>query len=228
MNTTEHAIRLAARRGELSSLLEDESIKTLVRELATNRDSDGRTLLYDAVVGGDVRACQYILDLRNDENTSASDVNMRDDGNWSPLMSACSSNKPDVAAWLLEEGATLDECYRDVFLAASKGDERLMRMLEAPLPGGLDVGKLRDAHGATLLHRAVGAGNERVIAWLVSKMGDDEERRRLVEDVKDGAGSTVMDVLAEAWHADERERVRRVLCRAEHPAGDRSPREQQV
>jgi hypothetical protein len=77
------SVREAARRGELGKLLDSSCFPVdVVRRLATSRDSDGRTLLFDAVVGGNVDDVRRVMAMRDDRNATASDVNMRDDGGY--------------------------------------------------------------------------------------------------------------------------------------------------
>lgn len=204
------SVREAARRGELGKLLDEiqPTLEVRVRRLATTKDSDGRTLLYDAVVGGNVDDCRRVLDMRDERGATASDVNMRDGGGWSPLMSACSSNRPETARWLLASGAVLDAKHRDVFYAASKGGVELM---EAVAGRTRDPWALRGG-GSTLLHRAAGAGNVEVCAWLAARMREaDVDVGAWVRDMRDGAGETVLDLLEDAVESEERERVLRSL-----------------
>jgi len=148
--------------------------------------------------------------MRDVNGRTASDVRMRDDGGWTPLMSACSSNRADVAAWLLDSGAELDDKHRDLFYAASKGDARLMEVV----CGGTTVGPVGPG-GATLLHRAVGAGNVDVVRWLVGRMREaGTDVGAYVAEAKDGAGETVEDVLRESW-GDRDERGRDVRAALE-------------
>ena len=209
------SVREAARRGELVKLLDseasahDDGLRSAVRRLATARDSDGRTLLYDAVVGGRVEDCRRVLDVRDDRGETASDVNMRDEAGWSPLMSACSSNRPEVARWLLDSGAKLDANRRDIFYAASKGGVDLMEVLVGERA---DVWTLR-CRGSTLLHRAAGAGNVEVCAWLAARMrAAGVDVKAWVGEVRDGAGETVLDVVEDAvGSGPEGQRVLRAL-----------------
>jgi ankyrin repeat protein len=248
------SVREAARRGELGKLLDSfssqpsDSLPSAVRRLATARDSDGRTLLFDAVVGGNVDDIRRVMGMRNDQNATASDVNMRDDGGyafcstqarfgfyhpkshqfinssthtlslqqtnrWSPLMSACSSNKPEAARWLLEAGAELDEGHRDVFYAASKGGVELMEAICGKKINGLWLAGLR-SRGSTLLHRAAGAGNVEVCEWLTGMMRDAGiDVSAWVRDVRDGAGETVLEVVEACLEGGARERVEAVIDR---------------
>lgn len=158
--------------------------------------------------------------MRDVKGRTASDVRMRDDGGWTPLMSACSSNRADVAAWLLDSGAELDDKHRDLFYAASKGDARLMEVVCGSSGGraGVDILTLRGPvgpGGATLLHRAVGAGNVDVVRWLVGRMREaGTDVGAYVAEAKDGAGETVEDVLRESW-GDRDERGRDVRAALE-------------
>ena len=213
-NQLESSVRVAARRGELCKLLEasetNPQLQSCILRLATTKDSDGRTLLYDVVVGGNIGDCERVLGMRDESGSTASDLNMRDGGGWSPLMSACSSNKADVVVWLLGSGAKMDDKHRDVFYAASKGDARLMEVV-ANAAGLDDVTRLC-IRGSTLLHRAVGAGNVEVVEWLVARMREQGKDVRVnVEEVKSGADETVMDVLRESWDGDERTKLERAL-----------------
>ena len=91
-SSVDTSVREAARRGELGKLLKSadgpsdelpsDALPSAVRRLATTRDSDGRTLLFDAAVGGNVDDIRLVMGMRDDQDATASDVNMRDDGGY--------------------------------------------------------------------------------------------------------------------------------------------------
>ena len=85
-SSVDTSVREAGRRGELGKLPSDalpsDALPSAVRRLATTRDSDGRTLLFDAAVGGNVDDIRLVMGMRDDQDATASDVNMRDDGGY--------------------------------------------------------------------------------------------------------------------------------------------------
>lgn len=131
-------------------------------------------------------------------------------------MSACSSNRPEAARWLLAAGAELDAGHRDVFYAASKGGAGMMEAIWGDREDGRRLADLR-CRGSTLLHRAAGAGNVEVCKWLAGRMCQaDVDVRAWVREVRDGAGETVLEVVDECLGEEARAGVLGAIMAACH------------
>lgn len=73
------------------------------RRLLAITDDDGRTLLHNAVSGGNMELVQFLL-----SSGAVNDVNQADEAGWTPLHTASSSGNTPAVAKLLEHGANVN------------------------------------------------------------------------------------------------------------------------
>lgn len=165
----------------------------VLQGLCQARDEDGRSLLHTAVVAGSVPLYESIIEILGDHKYEM--INSADDGGWTPLHSAASCGHEALVMKLLEMGAKVDPLtlqYRTPLMyAASKGHLGIVREL---INHGANL-KSKDVCGATVLHRAAGAGKDAIVDLVLKETG-----HQLLE-VPDLHGSTPLLAAATGGHA---------------------------
>ncbi|CAG9565644.1 unnamed protein product [Danaus chrysippus] len=143
------------------------------------KNSDGSTVLHEAVLKGNMRIIEYLLE-------NGAKVNIWTRCGESPLLAAIHKDNISVIYLLQKYGARLNSEDRKILidmssLAARCGDLKKLETLRA---AGLDLNSL-DEIGQNLLHKAVLCNNPAVVRYLLSQ-GVDKE-------TKDILGFTPMD-----------------------------------
>jgi len=128
--------------------------------------------LHGAACAGNLAQVKNLLD-------QGSEVDVKDECDWTPLYWAASAGQEEVGAFLVEKGAKVDATTTDgctvMHQAARTGAVRLIDVL---ISGGADI-KAREKDGATPLHYAAAAGELEAVQLLIAKGGNANARTML-------------------------------------------------
>lgn len=141
----------------------------------------GGVLALTPVLGGPLHDAAKNNNV-NDMNrliSEGTDVNIRDEYQFTPLHSAASEGHVAAATLLVEKGAAVDA--RDEFgttplhLAASKGKDEMVKLL---LDKGADINARDGVRSSTALHFAVERGHVSVARGLLSRGADPKMKNK--------------------------------------------------
>ena len=125
-------------------------------------DNDGSSLIHSAAEGGNTSIIIKLLSL-------GLDVDSRNDGGLTPLVSAALKDKQNAFDILIQNGAYpsfQDNKGFSMLYCAAQG--RSTSIINKLLSLGLDI-KLKDVYGVTSLTRAIEKNNFDAVKFLISK-----------------------------------------------------------
>jgi ankyrin repeat protein len=129
MSIAEAATSLRDGDTSLFGALSEDQLK----QLATQKDEDGRSCLHTAAAHGHAQLCAQLAVM----NPQA--VNAVDEGGWTPLLSAASSGHEQVVHCLLSHGADVHTAPPNgrtaLHYAASKSHDEVVQVLQCQQVG---------------------------------------------------------------------------------------------
>lgn len=157
--------------------------------LMGRRDEDGRSLIHNAAVGGNLTLMQLLIDRGCTPLLTGTDPE-----GWTPLLSAVSCGHEDISRLLLSLGVDPNTANKQgrtaLHYAASKGRTALIQVL---LQSGASPTS-KDCTGSIPLHRAAGAGRLEAVKLLL------QATPKHLIDARDASGATPLLVAAIGGH----------------------------
>jgi len=135
-------------------------------------DEGGHSALYYAVGAHDLALVQALLDKGADPN------GRRSEDSWAAIHAAASGGSTEIAALLIDRGATISLSSKDVpapvEIAVGNDNNAVVALL---LARGADVSSVSQYEGGTLLHSAATHSDNRELIELLLKHGADPNAR---------------------------------------------------